>query len=110
MLYNLRFVDYMDLIRSMSFLYVSLISLSLWDVYRRGYFELRPTPIIARMVDVFGLLGVYFLFSAVLPFFKIFRADLYPIVVPFLVILVWPLGWALIKFKEESFKEQKKDK
>lgn len=99
------------LLRGLVQLWVAMTAFSISQLYRDGYaIARRESAIISRLISILFWLSIVFGFFSVASFAQAFDIDSHESIILFAPVLLLPLGVLLNKFRNESIKQNEKEK
>lgn len=97
-------------LRGVIYLWVSLTSFSVYQLYRDGYdIAGKNSPIIVALMKVIFWVSMVFGYYSISSFVQAFDINAHEVFAYFSPIIVLPLGILLTKFRRESVKQPDKE-
>jgi hypothetical protein len=107
---DLHIKDWIDLIRSFVYLLAAIESSLVAYNYNFGYMNMKKTPVIGSIRNVFIALAVLFFYMAFVPVVKIFSPEAYIFAVSVIPVPILVLILHIRDFRHNSLTKVKKGK
>ena len=101
---NLKFMDCVDITRSLFYLWVAVESSLLAYIYNYGYENMKKTPVIGAIRNVFISLAIAFFYFSFIPIVKILSLEAYFVLLGFSLIVIIFIILSLRNFRHLSLK------
>jgi len=105
---KIQLCDWIDILRALVYLLVAVESTLVAYNYNFGYLNMKRTPVIGSIRNIFICLAVLFFYMAFVPIVRIFNAEAYIIAVTVIPIPLLVLTLHIRNFRHNSLTKSNK--